>query len=284
MRRSEIVRQFDAIVDFAEVDRFLDTPIKHFSSGMHVRLGFAVAAHLGARDPDDRRGAGGRRRGFPEEVSREDERGREGGTDDPLREPQHGRGAEPLLLRRPAGPGRGRLVGRTDEVLATYQGMTLTADAARGEALHRDERLGVALERLDLLDEFGSPVPALETGRPGAVRMVIPHRAPEEERDRHRRVQLVRRGRRVCVFYSALSGDELRLEEPVTHLVCRIPKVPLQPGKYRLTLKATAGSDVLFYLPGALEVAVDTGTSSGRAGCRSRPGEDIASWSIAGKP
>jgi lipopolysaccharide transport system ATP-binding protein len=49
MRRSEIRRQFDAIVDFAEVEKFLDTPVKRYSSGMYVRLAFAVAAHL---DPE----------------------------------------------------------------------------------------------------------------------------------------------------------------------------------------------------------------------------------------
>jgi lipopolysaccharide transport system ATP-binding protein len=46
MRRAEIQRKFDEIVAFAEVEKFVDTPVKHYSSGMHVRLGFAVAAHL----------------------------------------------------------------------------------------------------------------------------------------------------------------------------------------------------------------------------------------------
>ena len=46
MGRKEIARKFDEIVAFAEVERFLDTPIKHYSSGMYVRLAFAVAAHL----------------------------------------------------------------------------------------------------------------------------------------------------------------------------------------------------------------------------------------------
>jgi lipopolysaccharide transport system ATP-binding protein len=46
MRKREIERQFDAIVDFAEVEQFLDTPVKRYSSGMYVRLAFAVAAHL----------------------------------------------------------------------------------------------------------------------------------------------------------------------------------------------------------------------------------------------
>jgi lipopolysaccharide transport system ATP-binding protein len=46
MRRSEIARKFDEIVAFAEVEQFIDTPVKRYSSGMYVRLAFAVAAHL----------------------------------------------------------------------------------------------------------------------------------------------------------------------------------------------------------------------------------------------
>lgn len=46
MRRAEIQRKFDEIVAFAEIERFLDTPVKRYSSGMYVRLAFAVAAHL----------------------------------------------------------------------------------------------------------------------------------------------------------------------------------------------------------------------------------------------
>ncbi len=46
MTRAEIRRKFDEIVAFAEVEKFLDTPVKRYSSGMYVRLAFAVAAHL----------------------------------------------------------------------------------------------------------------------------------------------------------------------------------------------------------------------------------------------
>ncbi len=46
MRKKEIERKFDEIVAFAEIEKFLDTPVKHYSSGMYVRLAFAVAAHL----------------------------------------------------------------------------------------------------------------------------------------------------------------------------------------------------------------------------------------------
>ncbi len=46
MKRKEIERKFDEIVAFSEIDRFIDTPVKHYSSGMYLRLAFAVAAHL----------------------------------------------------------------------------------------------------------------------------------------------------------------------------------------------------------------------------------------------
>src|SRR5215475_8091156 len=46
MSKAEIARKFDEIVAFAELEKFIDTPVKHYSSGMYVRLAFAVAAHL----------------------------------------------------------------------------------------------------------------------------------------------------------------------------------------------------------------------------------------------
>ncbi len=49
MKRAEIQKKFDEIVEFSEIERFLDTPLKHYSSGMYMRLAFSVAAHL---DPE----------------------------------------------------------------------------------------------------------------------------------------------------------------------------------------------------------------------------------------
>lgn len=49
LKKAEITKQFDAIVDFSGVERFIDTPLKHYSSGMQLRLAFSVAAHL---DPE----------------------------------------------------------------------------------------------------------------------------------------------------------------------------------------------------------------------------------------
>jgi ABC-type polysaccharide/polyol phosphate transport system ATPase subunit len=49
MRKGDVTRRFDEIVEFSELEKFLDTPVKHYSSGMYVRLAFSVAAHL---EPD----------------------------------------------------------------------------------------------------------------------------------------------------------------------------------------------------------------------------------------
>ena len=72
MTKAEIRKKFDEIVDFAGVERFMDTPVKRYSSGMYVRLAFAVAAHLEPEILIVRRSAGRRRRRISKEVHRED--------------------------------------------------------------------------------------------------------------------------------------------------------------------------------------------------------------------
>ena len=87
MSRKEIDRQFDAIVDFAGVEKFLDTPVKRYSSGMYVRLAFAVAAHLETEIllVDEVLAVGDA--GVPEEVPRQDARRRRRRAHRALREP-----------------------------------------------------------------------------------------------------------------------------------------------------------------------------------------------------
>ena len=70
MKKTEIQRKFDEIVEFAQIERFLDTPVKRYSSGMFVRLGFAVAAHLEPEILAHRRSARCRRCALPEEMPR----------------------------------------------------------------------------------------------------------------------------------------------------------------------------------------------------------------------
>ena len=54
MRKAEIASKFDEIVAFAEVEKFIDTPVKHYSSGMYVRLGICDCGAPGAGNPDRR--------------------------------------------------------------------------------------------------------------------------------------------------------------------------------------------------------------------------------------
>ena len=90
MTRAEIRRKFDEIVAFAEVEKFLDTPVKRYSSG-HVRATRVRGGGApGAGDPDRRRGAGRRRRRVSEEVPRQDGRGRPARPHGAVRQPQYG--------------------------------------------------------------------------------------------------------------------------------------------------------------------------------------------------
>ena len=76
MRRAEIKRRFDEIVAFAEVEKFLDTPVKRFSSGHVCAARLRGRGASGDRNPNRRRGARGRRCRIPEEVPRKDVAGR----------------------------------------------------------------------------------------------------------------------------------------------------------------------------------------------------------------
>jgi lipopolysaccharide transport system ATP-binding protein len=96
MSRREIAEKFDEIVAFAELERFIDTPVKRYSSGMYIRLAFAVAAHL---EPeilliDEVLAVGDaafqkKCLGKMGEISRH-------GPNHPLCQPQHGRDAQSL--------------------------------------------------------------------------------------------------------------------------------------------------------------------------------------------
>ena len=103
MTRAEIKSKFDEIVEFSEIGRFLDTPVKRYSSGMYVRLAFAVAAHL---DPeilivDEVLAVGDAE--LSEEVPGQDGRRRKPGPHGPLRQPQHARDPQPLRQSDRAG-------------------------------------------------------------------------------------------------------------------------------------------------------------------------------------
>ena len=76
LSREQIAHKYDEIVDFAELEDFMDMPMRTYSSGMYGRLALRGRRQHGARHPRDRRGPLGRRRALQEEVVREDEAAR----------------------------------------------------------------------------------------------------------------------------------------------------------------------------------------------------------------
>ena len=72
MSEAEIDERFDAIVDFSGIEKFIDTEVKFYSSGMYMRLAFSVAVHSAARHLPGGRSACRRRRALPAQVHSQD--------------------------------------------------------------------------------------------------------------------------------------------------------------------------------------------------------------------
>lgn len=127
MQRAEVKRKFDEIVEFAEVEKFLDTPVKRYSSGMYVRLAFGVAAHL---EPEilivDEVLAVGDAEFQKKCLGKMESVGREGRT---VVLVSHNMGAVKRLCQKTIYLGQGRLqaMGPTDQVIGQYisQGLAM---------------------------------------------------------------------------------------------------------------------------------------------------------------
>jgi ABC-type polysaccharide/polyol phosphate transport system ATPase subunit len=164
MSRREIRRRFDDIVEFAGVERFLDTPLKRYSSGMYLRLAFAVAAHI---DPDvlivDEVLAVGDAEFQRRCLERMSEFGREGRT---VLFVSHDTGTVGQLCRRAVWleEGRVRATGAAHDVIEAY----LSTMATRGG--HRNVPLSltspVTSLSVALIDEHGQPTDGVRRDQP----------------------------------------------------------------------------------------------------------------------
>ncbi len=243
MKRAEIKRKFSEIVEFAEVERFIDTPVKHYSSGMHVRLAFAVAAHLGTDvlAVDEVLAVGDA--SFQKKcLNKMDEvRSGQGRT---VLFVSHNLGAVRLLTNTCLFVNQGRLVefGQTDEVLNRYLQTCLVSDGngfvdlssptCRRGTQKRLE-LNIRFESLRLVNSQGETTSSFYEREAITVEMTfcstIQARAAE--------FIVVVLNLDGLVVYSGFSGKRCgMIGAGLYRISCRMDPNILRPGHYRLRL------------------------------------------------
>jgi lipopolysaccharide transport system ATP-binding protein len=243
MRRVEIERKLDAIVDFAEIGHFLDTPIKRYSSGMYVRLAFSVAAHL---EPDillvDEVLSVGDFAFQKKCLGRMGSLGEEGRT---IFLVSHNLDAIRRLATRVIWIDRGRIAGDGDplEILAAYLGDG-AGDLRYGGAFSLEDHPGRAAGCEPVLREVW-----IEAGdQPGLVPMgadleiricfesalplrnVYPTLAVEDPD-----------GNRILVVSPRVAGGEVPESARSGTFGCRLDGLPLNPGTFYLTIQLQEG-------------------------------------------
>lgn len=171
MRRSEIKEKFDEIVKFSGVERFLDTPVKHYSTGMYMRLGFAVAAHLNSEIliVDEVLAVGDAE--FQEKclrkmnsLSKENKR--------TIIFVSHSMDAVQKLCDRAILLNHGKIIkdGKVDSVVSTYLKQTHeTAKTSLSKRKDRDGTGQVKITRIYFKDAVGNISEGLTCGKPGEI-------------------------------------------------------------------------------------------------------------------
>jgi lipopolysaccharide transport system ATP-binding protein len=259
MSRREIAKKFDAIVGFSEVEQFLDTPVKRYSSGMYVKLAFAVAAHL---DPEvlivDEVLAVGDATFQKRCMDRMNELVRSGRT---ILFVSHNMQLIPQLCRRAVLLDRGRViqVGNAVDVTRSYLEGMLTE--SRSGDLRDKFRTGngrAKFVRAELVRGDGHPVSQFDCGDDLTVRMEI-ESAAAIPNVALAVVIATPHGTRVITSWTRESGFPVDLRPGNQQLECRFRNVPLRPGHTVLIHLWMASADVLDSVENALVIDVATG-------------------------
>lgn len=224
MRKAEIVSKFDEIVEFAELDKFIDTPVKHYSSGMYVRLAFAVAAHL---EPEillvDEVLAVGDINFQKKCLGKMGDAARAGRT---ILLVSHQLNQIRRLCHRVVWMDAGgvRKSGPAPEVVGSYEA---SARADEGEGETRAARGRAHFKHWELVGANDGQSNILD--QDGEVRLKFSVRVNEQLRDIHHGVALYDQERQL-IWANAIEG--LSLEPGVHELVCTLASLPIRPGVY----------------------------------------------------
>ena len=230
MKRTEIDRTFDQIVEFAGVGAFIDTPVKRFSSGMNARLGFAIAAHL---DPDvliiDEVLSVGDASFQAQCLQRMRDLVARGV---PLVSVSHNLPSilalcsHALLLDH----GEVRYIGDATETLREYRRSGIMFQRAAGAPAH-----GIRLTQVRLLDEAGVGPDAFASGRPLVVRIGYeagrPIAHPEFAADIH-----TADGRYCCGVSTRLDGHDFGVVSGAGHVDLQLRALNLAAGQYSVSV------------------------------------------------
>jgi lipopolysaccharide transport system ATP-binding protein len=258
MQRSEIARRFDEMVAFAEVERFIDTPVKRYSSGMYLRLAFAVAAHL---EPEillvDEVLAVGDAAFQKKCLGRMSDVAREGRT---VLFVSHNLPSVEKLCQRVVVIDGGRVVMQGDPVtcIAAYLGARTEPKPAvdLGAVPRMDPRLVPVLTSLDLLNGEGSPISAVGCGEP--LEFHLCYSARSEIANPGFGLVISNAMGVPLFFLQTRSQLGLRDKAPRTgRIVCRLDQTPLVPGEYLLTIGCMTGERQLDLLEHVASFSVE---------------------------
>jgi lipopolysaccharide transport system ATP-binding protein len=234
MKRVEIERKLDEIVEFAGISRFLDMPVKRYSSGMYVRLAFAVAAHL---EPEillvDEVLSVGDQEFQQRCLGRMDEVAHGGRT---ILFVSHNLAAVSSLCTRAILIQQGHTVeqGPVDRVLERY--VASVREDARTSLRTRSDRLGDGSLRftgLEVVSESGGARTAED------VEVRLEYVAESELRNVMVSIGVNGLlGEPLFLCSTQLTGELLRALPSTGTVVCAIPRLPLMPGRYSLNIYA----------------------------------------------
>lgn len=262
MRRSEIRARFDEIVAFSEVEKFLDTPVKRYSSGMYVRLAFAVAAHL---DPEvlivDEVLAVGDAEFQRKCLGKMKDVAGSGRT---VILVSHNMAAIQHLCERAIYLRSGELVtsGDTASVIRAY----LSATGAQGafNIEQRADRSGngkVRFQSVELLDEEGRQIQNFISGNTVIFKIKLKRSSDILLSQLHLSAGIDDEiGQRITLLSNEVTGsilDESR--ESVVDVHVRLPRLPLKQGEYSMTLFSSYGGEVCDWVQDAVKFTVESG-------------------------